>query len=498
MRAIVSLARGAYQLHTALTFWLLTIASNVSLAQNETNETVGDNVLGDNWAFAFAPYLFAGDSGEEQYRAHVGSSPGTGQQYAYLLLGEYSDPSTKVPSICTVARFYTAIRDETNFLGTLLISTHGGSNALAIEPFEKTAAGMAARDTRYQAYLAGSTGIPGLPVFTAAEVFKSTDEHAYAVGIKAAFIQNYGRLTRGLVYIAACEGGTLTDEFVAANARVSLGNTDCPFFSQDASRVTTFFSRMDGKAGRANRPVSAAKAGLPLAVAGLENTTLAPSVLSLVAPCPITTGDHVTYTFDTKCGVETIPDIACDNCTIENEVWLNPTTLRGICTAAPPPGSFDFELTLPWTHTLSANNKSRLDGNQNPPGSNAEGPAHDDYVQRFTCPLTSQGCCWRCVGAQYECAAPVLQADCPAGWNWVQSQNCATAACGFPCPSPPCTDDSDCPSGSTCGLAGKCVPITINPALPGGAGIVLACLLFVAGIFVFRYHRCNIEGSVSG
>jgi hypothetical protein len=143
---------------------------------------------------------------------------------------------------------------------------------------------------------------------------------------------------------------------------------------------------MDGKVGQAKRPVSAARAELPLDCNGPENTTLAPAVLEPPeAPCPIKQGDVVIYRFDTTCDTAVIPDIVGTHCTIEDETWINNVTLRGRCTFPPPPGAYDFLLKLKWPNTKSAQNDARLDGNTEP-ARNAEGPAHDDHRFQWSCP----------------------------------------------------------------------------------------------------------------
>jgi len=188
-----------------------------------------------------------------------------------------------------------------------------------------------------------------------------------------------------LVYIATCYGFLMCPAYVNKGARVGIGNPDCVLTYTNRDRVETFFRRMNGREGQSKRPVSAARAGLGLDATGAENTTLTPSVLSVTAPCPIKKGDKVTFTLDTKCDVDNIPDIVGWHCTIENETWLNAYTLQGTCTAPAPPGASIFTLTLQEYNTYSANNTARLDGNTNPAGVNAQGPAHDDYLTGAFC-----------------------------------------------------------------------------------------------------------------
>ena len=117
------------------------------------NETVGDEVGTDHTAFAFSPFLWQADSAETAYQAHVSSGPGSGQLYDWAQLMLPDPPGPTEPSSCTIAHFYFLIRWREDILGTLFIATHGGNNKLAMEPYEKTRAGKAARDAAYQKYL---------------------------------------------------------------------------------------------------------------------------------------------------------------------------------------------------------------------------------------------------------------------------------------------------------------------------------------------------------
>lgn len=372
--------------HTIVT--ILVVSSLVLCTLSfAANKTVGDGVGGDHIAYVFAPYRWDADRGEDEYRDNVTAESKVGQQYGYVPRLQTIDPGYEPPNICTVADFYDIINNRTDFLGTLLITTHGGNNKISIEPFKKDDKGEKARTARYEAYLHGTTGIPGLPVFTEQEIYKSENDDAYAVGIKKEFIHKYGRLTQSLVYVGSCWGSTLSDDFVDADARVSVGNIGKVKAFKQKDRITTFFRRMNGREGQKKRPVGKAMEELNLDFEGKENTTLAPSVKELIAPCPIKAGDLVVYKFDTTCNTDITPDIIGINCTIEKEKWigLTKTILQGECTAPPAPGAFQFTLKLPEVTTYSEKNISRLDGNDKPKGSNAEGPAHDDYIRVYDC-----------------------------------------------------------------------------------------------------------------
>ena len=368
---------------TVLVLLSFTMLSAVSILAAE-NKTPGDDNGADHTAFAFNGYAFAGLQGEAAYAKHVGVGAAAGQQYSISIYAQSSAGIT-VPVTCTVANLYSIIKDNEDDLATLLFMAHGATNVASVEPFSKNAAGMAARDARYQDYLDGN--VPGCPAFTPAEIYKSSNHDAYAVGITSNFITNYGKMNQSLTFVATCKGGTLTDDFVAADGRVAVGFDGTVTFGNLASSIRQFFSRMDGQEGIEKRPVAEAMKELshPLVSSGNTKTTLAPAVKELDAPCPITVGDTVTYTFDTACE-QTSVDIVGTNVTIENEVWISSTKLQGTCVAVANAGTI-YSLRLTYFDIWSDQNIARLDGNTRPFLINARGPAHDDHLKWQFCPV---------------------------------------------------------------------------------------------------------------
>ncbi len=346
------------------------------------NLTVGDDVGGDHIAYLFAPYMWEADRGEGAYRDHVGvGGVGIGgQQYGYIAYSEGIGPNPG-PTSCTLERFREILEDNSEFLGTLLITTHGNTDVLAVESYEYSDTGLQDRDDALNAYLAAG--------YTNDEIFgtESSGQSSYCIAVTDQFITRVAHdLTQGLVYVGACQGGTMTDDFVAANARVAVGNGDSPNSGQQNTRVTTFFERMDGKHGQANRTVANAMAGLTLTPSGATNTTLAPSVVSHSIPCPLKEGDIVSFTFDTRCNEGITPNIMGIGCTIGNEQWLGGgSILQGECTSPPAPGANDFTVSVKWDNVYSDRNVARMDGNTSPGGTNAEGPAHDNYDIEESC-----------------------------------------------------------------------------------------------------------------
>lgn len=370
-------------LKTSITCLLMTTALTTSSLG--ANKTPGDDIGSDHTGYAFNAYAFANVQGEAAFAKHVGTGAAAGQQYAISSYSQ-SSSSTSVPSACTVANLYSIINDNEDNLAALLILTHGGTNALSIEPFAKTPAGLVARDARFNAYINGT--VAGCPAFTTAEIYQSNNHDAYAIGITSTFIANHGRMNESLVFVAACKGSTMTDDFVAADARVSVGFVDTVYKDDCASSVKTFFRRMDGQEGIDKRPVATAMNNLdhPLGSSGNTATTLAPAVKTFDAPCPIKVGDKVTYTLDTECEQDNIGDIVGNAVTIENEIWISKTQIQGTCTAVANDGTI-YSLRLKYNNVYSDQNIARLDGNIRPFLINARGPAHDDYLKWKFCPV---------------------------------------------------------------------------------------------------------------
>ena len=354
--------------------------SSVSMA---ANRTPGDDKGSDHTAYYFGPYDWSGFNKLPAYQMHVCSGGGKGQQYAASFYQEGVTPNTN-STVCTIATFYDIVHNNNASLATLLIDTHGASGVMSIESFAKTPAGRAARDVRYTAYINGNgTGIPAL---TTSEIGAGSTHDSHCIMIYSAFITNRANIPDSLVYNSSCSGASVNGAWVGAGSRVSLGYSGTVYSSVARAGVKTFFSRMDGQDGIAKRPVSKARQGVAqLAASGNEATTLAPAVLQVDAPCPISVGDKVTYTLDTECEQNLPGDIVGQSCTIENEIWLTKTTLQGTCTAVVGDGSF-YNLTLKWLAVFSDWNTARLDGNTVPPV-NAKGKAHDDHKTWYLCPV---------------------------------------------------------------------------------------------------------------
>ncbi len=347
----------------------------------QVNRTVGDNWGPDHCAFLFSPYGWAGDWGNDEYRYHVCSDPygWYGQQYEEGDFLDDVDGPLPTHGECTLSEFYRIIHEEAQDLGVLLISSHGNTEYFSVECYEKSSEGFNNWTTAVEQYLLNyEEGI---------EIYYTEASTWFSIGVYGQFIRNYADFDGSLVFVSTCDGASLTDDFIAAGARVCIGHTDHPLSSELVPRVTTFFERLDGLEGREKRSVGAALQSPPsylsyLQASGNLNTTLAPAVVNVDAPSLLKVGDYITINFDTECDQNWFPNILCFGCgDFDYEQFVSPTTMEAVYTSAPPLGTEQCEFTLKWSDVKSAWNEAYLDGNTDPwGGGNAEGPAHDDFV----------------------------------------------------------------------------------------------------------------------
>jgi hypothetical protein len=362
-----------------LIIFTLLIAYMIGYSQNRTP---GDCIGTDDVAFSFAPHMNEHgfiDRGEANYKDHVcDESPFIGQNYDFVRYWEPNAPSVNPPAVGNLINFYNIIASSTDELGVLLITTHGDYDRISVEAYEKTVNGASARNTRFSEYINGSAD-PSVPPLSYAEIDVGSTKYTFIITAMDDLIAGKGNLTQGLVYVSACSSACLTDDFVAGNARVAVGNLDHPFSYEVKDRVTTFFSRMNGRSlnGQSDRNLWAAMSGMPLGHTGDTNTTLSPSVIEVIANAPLEIGDSVVIKMETNCDTTYQPDIGGLHCMIESEYWLDSLTMVGFCTDAPYPKAYTFGINLEWSEVFSANNYSALDGNTDPIGPeiyNAKGP----------------------------------------------------------------------------------------------------------------------------
>jgi len=344
----------------------------------EPHYTPGDNV-GDDWhSFVYAPFFWQYTYGIMAYfdHVHVNTEATTGQRYPEVYDFMEFDKPNPGPWYCKLDDFEEILSWSLDSLGTLLILTHGDPHMLVVEVYDDSPEGWDARDLAYDQYLA--QGYAPTQVVTA-----ETDDDYPCIGVTDSYLRAYGDLGGALVFVGACYSSSIIDDLVdEGGARVAMGITGENYAHIIGDMVETLFYRMDGKFGQQYRPVSYAKLGIPdFVVYGEENTVLTVAVQNVNHPTPIKLGDTITITFDTKCNTYANPDIWCDWGYVNPGEWMaDSLTYKAVFAELPPSWIDEIEVTLGWDRVWSARNWACLDGNTDPWGSNAEGPAHDDYV----------------------------------------------------------------------------------------------------------------------
>jgi hypothetical protein len=388
----------------------------VSLAgARAQNETPGTGAKKNHTAYLYAPYRWAfGLFDVDRFtRNSLSARDDSGQQYDWVTLVETKKPTADAPAkICTLTAFRDLISKNADNMGVLVISSHGGKDSLSVEAF----ASEKARDDQYDAYIKAG--------FTKDLITKTENDQGSSISVTDKFIQKYRNVGQAIVFISACQGGTLADDFTdakglgqpAANlARVALGgNTDAKWAAY-AEYGLRFFSALDGQpfprkaeADRVKQRAVKAATDAANAVQGTATdpafrveftltgngaTTLAPVVQDDLTPCmsPIKAGDTITFTFDTNCDTTVVPKVlaAGGGVTLGAPVWMKGVSnVLTVPVTAPAVATNTFKITLQGDSVKAGKNTANLDGNSNPDKVNGRGPAtgakkSDDYVIEY-------------------------------------------------------------------------------------------------------------------
>lgn len=373
--------------------------------QNETPGIDKKNHTG----YLYAPYKWAFKKFDIDAKAKeaVAAGESSGQQYEWVELVETKKPTADAPAkTCTVDAFKDLISKNSEKLGVLIISSHGGENSLSVEPF----ASEKARDAQYDAYVKAGYGKD--------EISKTENEDAFAISVTDKFIQKYRNVGQALVFISACKGATLADDFTDAKglgqpasqlARVASGGTTDAKWVAYSDYAARFLAALDGrtypKKDEADRiPQRAVKAAVdagnaisgksPLEAFRVEfnltgngATTLSP-VVQDGCMGPLKKGDTVTFTFDTNCDTTVVPKVEAAGVTLGAPAWKKDSgSVLEVPVTGPDAATGTFKITLKGDSVKAGKNTSRLDGNSNPDGKNGHGPAtgekSDDYVVEF-------------------------------------------------------------------------------------------------------------------
>ncbi|MDG2424933.1 MAG: hypothetical protein P8M22_13265 [Phycisphaerales bacterium] len=366
------------------------------------NYTPGNGIGNDHSAYLFSPFYWqiddgdnfdASNNGEHHYLKYTCSGGGKGQQYQPKTFWEQQAAGANTPQHCNLLTFHEIINQSDSDLGTLYIVTHGGSTSMVVEAYAATPAGRAARDARYQAYLAGK--VEGQPELEPGDITDSWNMPDYVgIAVTHQFIAREVNLPGALVYLGSCTSASLTTAFTNGDngARVAIGNNAITTPAENTARIKKVFSSLDGQQRQAKRVLSAAVAGMggQITVTGMQNTTLAPSVLTKSftnVECP-EVGESIDIKFDTACDANVIPVLDTDCCKWQVQ-WQDAFTIRATLTQDDPDDDF-VRLSIDWNTVKSARNEARLDGNRTQ-SRNARGRAHDDFNRNFKCDRTCSG-----------------------------------------------------------------------------------------------------------
>jgi hypothetical protein len=271
--------------------------------------------------------------------------------------------------------------------GVFGLATHGSPEGFAIEVYEYTVDGQAARDTALAHYRAGG--------YTDDEIYpREKQGQSYHISVSPTLISNCFQSARSIVHCGACDGWMHRVSWT--DAREVLAYDGITYFSTIRSEANTFWSRMNGYEGKDERFAGAAALGLTLSRAGYGNTVLSPTVEAYYPPEYTTVGEDSVngwVAFDTAMDITIDPAWAiegCDCILAKNERWA-----RGDW----PTGETD---TLKYTvksiydgtgevivnYLAMSDGGMSLDGNQDPPGSDGVGPNADSYILEYDCDYT--------------------------------------------------------------------------------------------------------------
>jgi len=379
------------------------------------NETPGTGTKKNHTAYLYAPFKWAfGFSDIDRFaKKALSAAADSGQQYDWVSYVETKKPTAAAPAkICTLDVFRDLISKNADDMGVLVISTHGGKDSLSVEAFET----KKGRDDAYDAYIKAG--------YTKDQISKTENDEGFSISVTDKFIQKYRNVGQALVYISACEGGTMADDFTddkglkqpAGNlARVALGGNSAAKWAAYMEYGARFLAALDGQpyprkaeADRVKqRAVKAAtdaanaiqgKAAdealrVQFTLTGEGATTLAPVVQDDMAPCmsPLKTGDTITFTFDTNCDTTKVPTVKAEGggVTLGAPVWKKGVSnVLTVPVTAPAVATKTFKITLQGDTVKAAKNDANLDGNTNPDKVNGRGPAtaaksSDDYVIEY-------------------------------------------------------------------------------------------------------------------
>lgn len=200
------------------------------------------------------------------------------------------------------------------------------------------------------------------------------DKTSYHISVHCDAIAQWFKDAKTIVYNACCKGHAYSGKWTGA--RDVLAYDICPSTGDNDAQL--FWGRMDGTlpatAKGTRRPVSKAlnpRDGINprLKHTGAGNTVLSPKVKSH-GGSPVV--------FDCKMDTTIPPQqvVTATGATLTNVKWIGDDTITFTVTFTDIIATF----TVHADKAISGNNEAKLDGNQNPEGTDGVGPNGDDYI----------------------------------------------------------------------------------------------------------------------
>ncbi len=294
-----------------------------------------------------------------------------------------------------------------SYAGVGMIWTHGNPYGQAIEIYPYTLVGMAVRDGQFELY--EQDGYAG-------KIYKGeVPSVSYHIGIwYYGAVDEWTNLSNAIIDNECCYGGTFNGW---NGARVWFGAPGGATTPQIKANVTALWEGLDGIRGKDKRAAGQACLDAPaLTMGGNGNTTLAPVVEDYHPQEGYGIGrDSVNawIVFDTKMDIGILAEglIRGDgNVVVKDEHWVRGAkdTLRFTLKSV-----IEDDCCATLSYETRSYGDIALDGNQDPPGTDGEGPNRDDYVMCYDCQYTDPNVA-AALGSQW---AYIDGGDVQVGWH---------------------------------------------------------------------------------
>jgi hypothetical protein len=283
-------------------------------------------------------------------------------------------------------------------IGVFFISSHGTDegDGIAVEYYDTTEAGRAARDSIYFYYI-DTLGIPE------EEIYTGRNPSGNSIGVTDSGIaQWHGSVDEAIVHAQGCHSAGLNDDW---GALVAIGY-DNTIPSNFGGGVLTFWKRMcgllDRGEGNTSRSVGDAAEGIQgqysghtwhMVVTGEENVVMAPIIIDYQPEMNTLIGVNCQGYIEFDCGMNTnfpadeVITISEDEGALANVTWSNDHRIDFEIAEIESTGV--IHLIVHQDKAVSAQNGAELDGNQYPANTSGVAPNRDNFVLRYLTPRLS-------------------------------------------------------------------------------------------------------------